>query len=97
MSAVSCSNRASWAFRRTEDNLAAIGEVAEAIAALQDKSAVYSSGGDQTWFCDTFAKRGLVRPEDPLSNFAIDTNWPMARPDSFTIHYVGMMNLYRPW
>jgi hypothetical protein len=82
-------------FRRTAANRAALDEVADVVTSITDKSGVYASGGDQTHFCEIFRKRGLVRPDTPLSTFAINTNWPFARTDSFTIHYAGMINLYK--
>jgi hypothetical protein len=77
-------------FRNTEENLAGIREVANRIAALEDKSNVFANFGDQPFFCDVLQERGLLREEDILSPFTINTNWPFHRRDSLCTHYAGM-------
>jgi hypothetical protein len=40
-------------------------------------------------------QRERVRKEDVWSTFAIDTNWPFSRLDTFCIHYAGMRAIYK--
>ncbi len=77
-------------FRKTEKNFQALRRLMEKIAALDNKSELYASGGDQHFFIEALEHFGLVGKGVVLDQVAINTYWEYRRPDSFIVHYAGM-------
>lgn len=82
-------------FRNTERNAALLAEIWERITAVDDKSTVYSSQGDQFYTNEVLREHGLVGEDQVLDNLSINTPPHLATDDSLLVHFVSLGEPYR--
>jgi hypothetical protein len=83
-------NAGVMAFRNTHDNRALLDDLSAQFAAIDDKSSVYASQGDQFFFINALRNRDMLTDNDVVSFVLINTPWSLRQPDSFIVHYYGM-------
>lgn len=77
-------------FRRTARNQAILKELIAEIGNVDDKSGVFTSGGDQHHTIIVFNRHGLLNDDAVMDQISVNTYWEFRRPDSFVVHYAGM-------
>jgi hypothetical protein len=83
-------NAGIMAFRNTDDNRAILDALSAQFTAIDDKTSVYASQGDQFFFCEALRDRNMLTDNDIVSFVLINTPWQLRQPDSFIVHYYGM-------
>nr|WP_243712180.1 hypothetical protein [Burkholderia pyrrocinia] len=78
------------ASRRTERNDAMLRDMMATIAALQDRSSVHASDGDQLHFIRAMERDGQLHGEGVVDLVTFDTLWLFRRADSYIVRYYGM-------
>ncbi|MFX1813013.1 galactosyl transferase GMA12/MNN10 domain protein [Paraburkholderia sp. A1RI_3L] len=82
-------------FRRTDANLAMLTALMQRIAALPDRSGVYTGNGDQFYFIEVMRQHNLLDEDLIDSPLLLNTPWFMRGPRSFIVHYFGMWTQMR--
>jgi hypothetical protein len=82
-------------FRNTERNAGLLTRIWERITAVDDKSTVYSSQGDQFYTNEVLQEQGLVGEDCVLDNLSINTPPQLATDDSLLVHFVNLGEPYR--
>ncbi|WP_244817166.1 hypothetical protein [Caballeronia sp. Lep1P3] len=82
-------------FRRTQANYDGLNRILDACAQLDDRSSVYANKGDQYYFTREFGERAEYDPTRVASLVDWNTAWIYRRPDSFTVHYIGIWNEHK--
>ncbi len=77
-------------FRRTPATLALLASLMARIAAMPDRSGVYTANGDQFQFIRAMREHGLLASTPVDSPLVFNTPWFMRSPSSFLVHYFGM-------
>ncbi|WEY43290.1 hypothetical protein [Paraburkholderia sp. SUR17] len=65
------------------------------IAALPDRSGVYTGNGDQFYFIEVMRQHNLLDEDLIDSPLLLNTPWFMRGPHSFIVHYFGMWTQMR--
>jgi hypothetical protein len=82
-------------FRRTPENLALLERIWRTIESVQDKSGLYSSGGDQQYVNQVLEAEGLAGADHVIDNTVINTPPQLARGDTILVHCMALGEPYR--
>ncbi|SFO72267.1 galactosyl transferase GMA12/MNN10 family protein [Variovorax sp. OK605] len=82
-------------FRNTPGNARLLDRIWERIGAVADKSAVYSSQGDQYYTNEVLGEEGLVGEPHILDNLSINTPPHLASDDTLLVHFINLSEPYR--
>ncbi|GAB6852496.1 galactosyl transferase GMA12/MNN10 domain protein [Paraburkholderia kururiensis] len=82
-------------FRRTPATLALLADLMARIAAMPDRSGVYTANGDQFHFIAAMREHGLLQHTPIDSPLLFNTPWFMRSASSFLVHYFGMWTQMR--
>ena len=82
-------------FRNTPGNARLLDRIWERIGGVADKSAVYSSQGDQYYTNEVLMEEGLVGEQNILDNLSINTPPHLASEDTLLVHFINLGEPYR--
>jgi hypothetical protein len=82
-------------FRSTPENLDLLERIWRTIDSVDDKSGLYSSGGDQQYVNEVLQAEGLTGAEYVIDNTRINTPPPLVRGDTVLVHCMGLDEPYR--
>jgi len=82
-------------FRRTPENLATLHHIQRRITAIEDKSSVYASGGDQQQSIFGLLELGRLSPGTVGDFLSANTPPQLRSKDSLLVHYMGIGDGYR--
>jgi len=82
-------------FRNTPGNSRLLDRIWERIGGVADKSAVYSSQGDQYYTNEVLMEEGLVGEQNILDNLSINTPPHLASEDTLLVHFINLGEPYR--
>jgi hypothetical protein len=82
-------------FRSTPENLDLLERIWQRIESVQDKSGLYSSGGDQQQVDQVLEAEGLAGAEHVIDNTTINTPPQFARGETLLVHCMGLGEPYR--
>ncbi|MFM9921743.1 galactosyl transferase GMA12/MNN10 family protein [Variovorax sp. H27-G14] len=82
-------------FRNTPGNARLLDRIWERIGGVADKSAVYSSQGDQYYTNEVLMEEGLVGEQHILDNLSINTPPHLASDDTLLVHFINLGEPYR--
>lgn len=82
-------------FRCTEKNRSVLAHIRARIEAIEDKSTVYASGGDQKQCNIALKELGLLDGSVVLDLLSVNTPPLFRSPSTLMVHYVGLSEPYR--
>jgi hypothetical protein len=87
-------NSGAMGFRRTPHNREILDEACRLLAAVEDRSSTYASGGDQSILNNFLVSLGW-RSEMAIDFISFNTPWFFRQENTFMAHYYGMWPQYR--
>jgi len=82
-------------FLNTQGNAELLARIWQRIGEVDDKSAVYSSQGDQYYTNKVLSGAGLVNEQGIVDNLSINTPPHLASDETLLVHFINLDEPYR--